>query len=717
MIIRTTYQEIIAFLLIIFLFIISPDLRSQHNQDRDSALSSHETDILINMLKTQNPEAPDVVIKLKNRISSYDDKERVRLYKEIGEYYYKNELLDSAAVYFSKGNETALSEDQYYLSSFLYLRLGMIENTRANYQDALEYLGEARSQVLNTESYEMESDIFRNTGNVYWGMGIYDKALDNYLRSLETATNHNLSRNVASATNNIGNVYQAIKDFSNARSYYEKAYKLAKKNDYKWIAAISANNIGDLLNIQDKPDSSIYYFTLSYKILDELDSKFYKGIILFNIGEIYLQIDSIDLARDYLFESLNLAEMSDDKLGIVNCYLKIGESYLAEEDPEKAKEYINTGLSHAEETGSFNLLELAYRLKTEYFVYRNLMDSAFASQKKQLAIRDSIARQENGEAIVRLENRYKDEKTSLQIDTLKKDKLNARRLFLVIVTAITLILIILIIFFYHARRRSLILVAKNQEIESQQKLLKQRNEELTRSQEELKKINDAKDQFVTILAHDLKNPVSAIRGFVELMINQYDSISDDKKKVFLQEIFDSIEKVSLLITNVLFWIRSQTKGIKNQPELLSLKKRIETNISLYKLIAKDKNIGMINYIKEDLFVNADQNIFDTIIRNLISNSLKFTERGGKIEFSATRDKHLIIIKIEDTGIGITREKIKEILHGPGNFSSSGTKKEQGTGLGLGLVQDFILLLEGQFEINSSSEKGSIFLLKFPAPKA
>jgi signal transduction histidine kinase len=653
---------------------------------------------------------------LKERIEISSGRNKVKIYKELGEYYYGYEQLDSASYYFIQGNEVALMEELNYFAAFFYLRLGMIENTRANFQDALMLLGEAKEQVQETEAYELESDIFRNTGNIYWGMGIYDKALDNYLRSLEIATLNNLSRNIASATNNIGNVYQAVKDFKKARDYYERAYELAKENEYKWIAAISANNIGDLLKYLNKPDSSIFYFTLSYNILDQLDSKFYKGIILFNIGEIYLQIDSIDLAREYLFRSLDLANQSDDKLGIVNCYLKIGESYLQESNFKQAKYYIDLGENHANETGSFSLLELAYRLKTEYFASKGQMDSAFISQKKQIEMKDSLSRQESGESIVRLENRYKDEKTSIQIDSLKRDKVNARRLFMVVVIAILIILTIIIISLHNARKKSIILTEKNDEIEIQQNLLKERNEELIKSQDELKTINDAKDQFVTILAHDLKNPVSAIRGFVELMIKQYDSISDEKKKFFLQEIFDSIEKVSLLLTNVLFWVRSQTKGIKNQPEYHSLYKRIDTNLSLYRLIAQDKKISMINNIPEELIIYADLNILDTIIRNLISNSLKFTPKEGKIEFSARNENNLTILEIKDTGIGISKDKIDEILKSGNNFSSTGTKKEQGTGLGLGLVQDFILLLGGELEIHSDLGKGTTILLKLPLPK-
>lgn len=704
----------LAFSLLFLLF--HHNLYPKNYRNTDPDLNTISTDSLFLFLENETSHPGNILEIIHSRIQKNDFPGKAKYLKKIGEYYYKGEILDSASYYFKKGNKYAESENMDDLSAFFFLRLGMIENTRANYSRALELLQNSKEKILETDSYSLQSDIYRNTGNIYWGMGSYEKALNNYLISLDIAKKHGLTRNIASATNNIGNVYQAIHNYESAREYYQNAYDLAKENDYKWIAAIASNNIGDLLNILKKQDSSIYYFDLSLEMLDELDSKFYKGIILFNIGDIYLQLDSIEKAREYLTNSLELAKLSDDKLGIVNCYLKFGESYLKKDQLEQANHFINKGMENAREIGSFNLLERVFDLKTDYYTKSGLMDSAFMSQKTQLEFKDSIFSQESGEAIARLENRYKEEKTALEIEGLKKDKINSRRLFIVIVSAISIILIIIIISLYNARKRSMILTEKNLEIELQRKLLLERNEELTRSQEELKNANEGKNQFLTILSHDLRNPITAIRGFVELLIKQYDTFPDEKKKLFLQEILDSVEKLSLLLTNVLFWVRSQSHGIKNHPQLLHLAKRIDTTISLYSLIAKDKGIEMHNNVPEDIHIFADQNVFDTIIRNLISNSLKFTDKGGQIKFEAEIADRQIILKISDSGIGMNREKIEKIMQVMNNTSSLGTQKEQGTGLGLTVVQDFVLLMGGNLSIESTQGKGSTFIIKLPLPK-
>ncbi len=316
------------------------------------------------------------------------------------------------------------------------------------------------------------------------------------------------------------------------------------------------------------------------------------------------------------------------------------------------------------------------------------------------------------EDITRRENPYEEEKIASESESRKKETLNSRILSMVIVSAISIFLII-VISLQNARKKSIILAGKNQEIERQKKLLQQRNEELIKSQEQLKTANEGKDQFLTILSHDLRNPITAIRGFVELLLKQYDSFPDEKRKMFLQEILDSVERLSLLLTNVLFWTRSQTKGIKNHPQKLNLSKRIDSNISIYSLIARDKGIGMHNNIPVDINIYADKNIFDTIVRNLISNSLKFTNKGGSITFEARSTEKRIILVIKDTGIGMEKDKIKKILQLSTNTSSLGTQKEQGTGLGLTLVQDFVLLLGGEFSIKSDSGEGSEFIISLP----
>ena len=171
-----------------------------------------------------------------------------------------------------------------------------------------------------------------------------------------------------------------------------------------------------------------------------------------------------------------------------------------------------------------------------------------------------------------------------------------------------------------------------------------------------------------------------------------------------------------LINNILYWVNSQNTGIISKPEKISLQKRISENISLYKIIAAGKNINISNETNQEDFIFSDINIFDTIIRNLLSNSLKFTDTGGKITFRSARKKDIVSLEIEDTGKGISKEKLTKILNADESHRTLGTLNEQGTGLGVNLVKEFSKILDIDFDIISEEGKGTRFILKFHIPK-
>ncbi len=294
--------------------------------------------------------------------------------------------------------------------------------------------------------------------------------------------------------------------------------------------------------------------------------------------------------------------------------------------------------------------------------------------------------------------------------------MNSPHLIIIVISVILIILILIVISLYNANRKNSALAEKNHQLELQQKILLEKSAKLTLAKEKLEEIVEGKDQFLTIISHDLRNPITAIRGFVELLLKQYDTFPDEKKKMFLKEILESVEKLSLLLTNILFWERSETMGIKNHPRMFNLVRRIKTNISLYSTIANDQEIKMHNNIPGDMQVFADEGLFDTLIRNLISNSLKFTEKGGEITFTAEIFHNQVNLKISDTGIGMDNEKIKQILQPLNKTGSLGTHKKKGKGLGLKVVRKIVSLTGGDFSIESNKDRGSTFIVKLPLPE-
>ncbi len=703
---------------LIFLYILLRTISIQDvsSQNIKNNIGIESIDSLIQNLPLNAHEGTRELEIIKEKIDLLDQDTKIKSLIAIGDYYSNSEMNDSAKAYFSIVLELAKKEDNLYYKALSYNSIAHTHRIFSEYDEAIETIRLSLKFALQTDSLELISNIYRTYGNIFWGLEIYDYALEYYFKSLEIAEKNGFIKNTAAAYNNIGNIYLNIKDYENARKYFTMSLKIAEELNSKWVIAISSNNLGNVMIITEKYDSALQYFKISQLQSQELGGKLHEGVTLFNMGEVYLKLDSLEIAKRYLKEAHNLAKQSNDKIGISNSLIRLGEAELRLGNLAQARTYIESGLRSSKKLGSYSLEEEALELKIEYFKTTGQLDSTVSCLTELLIIKDTLYSIENSEKITRLEYKYKEDQAALEIETLKKEKYITKILIWSISLGGSAFLIVLIIFLTISRKRNRELGKKNDLIEKHQKLLKNKNEQLIISQTDLEKMIYGKDKFITIMSHDLRNPVSAIRGFVELIITEFDNIDDDKKILFLKEIFKSIEKISLLINNILYWVNSQNTGIINKPENFSIQKRISDNISLYKLIAAGKNISISNKTNKEDYIFSDINIFDTIIRNLLSNSLKFTNIGGKITFKSTRKEDFVYLEIEDTGKGMSKEKLSKILNTDESHGTIGTLNEQGTGLGINLVKEFSKILDIGFDIISEEGKGTRFILKFHLSK-
>jgi len=263
-----------------------------------------------------------------------------------------------------------------------------------------------------------------------------------------------------------------------------------------------------------------------------------------------------------------------------------------------------------------------------------------------------------------------------------------------------------------------------EEVLVQNEELNQKNEEITVQKEnilkktdELKKLNATKDRFFSIISHDLRSPFNSMLGFSELLLENFDNYTKNQSKEFIGIMHKSMQNTFKLLENLLLWSRSQSNSIEFEPKREKLYLISETTIELLQQTAKTKSITLINQIPKDLEVKADKNMLLTIIRNLISNAIKFTPKGGEIKiiaYSSTMDNlKTTEIVIEDNGIGISEESQLKMFDITENTSTRGTEKEIGTGLGLILCKDFIEKHGGKVWIESKINKGSKFYFNLP----
>jgi len=237
------------------------------------------------------------------------------------------------------------------------------------------------------------------------------------------------------------------------------------------------------------------------------------------------------------------------------------------------------------------------------------------------------------------------------------------------------------------------------------------------SESKLKDLVATKDKFFNIIAHDLKNPFTSLLGASELLYENISQMSTGNVRKLALILNDSAKGGYAILQNLLDWSRSETGLLKFNPERLNLKMLIDENIENLQLQVTNKEINLMSVLKEDLFILADKNMLNTVLRNLMSNAVKYTYKNGTILVKASQNPEEIIITVKDSGIGIQKEKVDTLFRIDNSISLPGTEKEQGTGLGLKLCKEFTERMGGRIWVESDFRQGSEFKFTIPVNKS
>jgi len=241
-------------------------------------------------------------------------------------------------------------------------------------------------------------------------------------------------------------------------------------------------------------------------------------------------------------------------------------------------------------------------------------------------------------------------------------------------------------------------------------------EVIEKNRDDLKRLNETKNKFFSIIAHDLKNPFHSIMGFSELLTRSFETIEDARKKEFLQLIKDSSTSAYNLLENLLDWSRTQTNSINFTPANINIAQILNENIQIHSVVSQNKEIKISHSFPERIISFADANMINTVVRNLLSNALKFTPKGGEIRIEAGIVDNEIFVSIKDSGLGMDETARKKLFKIDEFHNSVGTSGETGTGLGLIICQEFISRNGGKIIVESESGKGSSFKFSLPLEK-
>jgi signal transduction histidine kinase len=254
------------------------------------------------------------------------------------------------------------------------------------------------------------------------------------------------------------------------------------------------------------------------------------------------------------------------------------------------------------------------------------------------------------------------------------------------------------------------ILSQKKEIEDHNQVLSQKNKEISLQTEQLKESNQVKDQLFSIISHDLRSPMLSLISWVEMAKDQ--TISEAVFREHIDKLAERLGQTREITENLLNWANSQMKGYKVNKESFVINELVNDKIAFYKDQSSNKGINLLNNVSDKLEMFADRDMIDLVLRNLVTNAIKFSKSGDSITINATVSGQNVVVSIEDTGIGIAPENIPK-LFGKKFYTTFGTQKEQGSGLGLKLCKDFVELNGGKIWVESVKNIGSTFYFSVP----
>ncbi len=564
-------------------------------------------------------------------------------------------------------------------------------------------------RILDTLSNLIEkNDLTEYLPELYLSYGVYWLIQADYLKSTKYLTDalklaeqlgdqHLIGRIVRQ----LGENYRATRDFDLSIIHLKRAEKIFKELNDSLYLARTYNRFAAVMH-QDKDQypvtAAIKYAEMSNKIANALNDT---SLLVNNyniIGASYRDLKDYGKAIEYLERSVSMADVINS-VEYSNYLNNIAGIYYYQGDFKKA---IINGLKAYELASkrglTYSLVDIANLLAISYDTLGDYK-KAYYYRTKQTNYFDAIFNASKRQAILEFEIKYQNEKNMQKIKTQEMQQKYQYAVFFVIGFSL-----LSIIYIYYRKQKQL--SKANSE-------LSDLNRQISEQNQQLNNLNITKDKFFSIIAHDLKNPIAALRNLSELMVDEYNNLDDNELYDFTKEIKDTSSTLFELLENLLIWSNSQSGKIDFKPVRMDLCYIIKSNIDLMRLAARRKDIELSSKGDCPCYINIDHNMITTVIRNLVSNAIKFTNNGGKITVSHTEYEDNVIISIKDNGIGMS-EKIRERLFRIDvTVTTLGTNNERGTGLGLIICKEFIDMHEGTIEVISTQGEGSDFIITLP----
>ncbi|MCK4465061.1 MAG: tetratricopeptide repeat-containing sensor histidine kinase, partial [Bacteroidales bacterium] len=465
------------------------------------------------------------------------------------------------------------------------------------------------------------ADAFDEIGNVYAEVEIWDDALMNYMESKRIREQAGDKNGMTLSYSNVGICYFHTRRMTQSREFFQKAMVMAEEIHTDSLLANAYRFLGGLYKSSGEYKHANDLLNKALLLYEKMNDPQRIIIILNLIGSNLKQSGQPSKALRYYTRSIKLAKKFNDLTLLSTTENLMGNACMETGNMEKALMFFSQSLDHATETKNKTLINSIYRSFCHYYVKTGNFKEAYRFDTIYYKLKDSLFRVRNTNKIAQLKEIYDTENKDKELAVLKSSqtienlKIKHRRTFKNYMTAFIIILFLMTItglyYLYHKRKTNKILSVKNKHQEETNLLL-------VESKKQLMEINDTKNKFMSIIAHDLISPFNALLGFTELLAKEAKSYHIEDIKKYSGIISQSSKNLYRLLENLLQWSKSQRGIIDFHPEFFDLGKTVSNLVTFFELSARKKKIKLSEDLKRGNIVYADTNLVSTILRNLIS---------------------------------------------------------------------------------------------------
>jgi signal transduction histidine kinase len=496
-------------------------------------------------------------------------------------------------------------------------------------------------------------------------------------------------------------MFNLLEDHNEALKYYLIAHDNSIKLNHPLMTAMIASNLGSLYIKTGELKKAAEYLTKSIFDFKNLNNKQWLAFSYTTMGELYIQSKEYNNALDYYKLAMNEHNSVNDIKGKADLFYGLSRAYFGINDLEKAEKNV---LESQKLYSSFKLdsgLEKVYRVLYEIKKQQKEIEKSLEYLEEVEKLSNDNFKRKNKVNLNMLNVKLQFEKETEHLKAKNKLALDKQRKYLKwsLAAFITSLLIVLIVLNANKREKLLIKKLENNAVV------------LNESQKALIAINNNQDKLFSIVGHDLRGPIISFNELLKLYIE--DPKGKEYFEKFAPQIKSDLDYLQLTTDNLLYWGKTQMKGNLSKAEHILVKKEIDLILQLYRNELNKKTIEVDCQIKKTDFVTIDINQFNVIFRNILSNAIKFTPNGGKITLSTTLKDTTLVIKVSDTGVGMSQETVNKLFNNEAHISTKGTNFEKGTGLGLRLVKELINNNNGSIVVQSQLNIGSNFIIELP----